>query len=208
MHRVLDLLRRGKHKPDPNSDIIVVSGLPRSGTSMMMKMLQAGGLSLVTDGIREADKDNPKGYYEYERVKKLPEGDVDWLAHCRGKGVKIISALLKHLPNAHSYRVVFMTRKLEEVMASQRRMLIRRGESPKTDDDEEEKLKAMFQRHLQAIEIWLGQQSNFDLLYVSYNAAIKKPTREAKRVNAFLDGCLDVKSMARVVDERLYRQRT
>ena len=102
-----------KHKP-----ITIVSGLPRSGTSMMMKMLEAGGIPIVQDGIRTANTDNPKGYYEFERVKQLPKGDTAWLADSHGKAVKIISALLKHLPSDYEYKVLFMRRDLDEVTAS------------------------------------------------------------------------------------------
>ena len=105
--------------------VTVVSGLPRSGTSMMMKMLEAGGLPPLTDSLRVADDDNPKGYYEFERVKKMPEGDKSWVEDAQGKSVKVISALLEHLPPEYSYRVLFMQRKVEEILASQTQMLIR-----------------------------------------------------------------------------------
>ena len=115
--------------------IIVVSGLPRSGTSMMMRMLDMGGVPVLTDEIRAPDLDNPKGYYEFERVKKLPQGDIAWLADAQGKAVKIIGALLRHLPAAYTYKILFMRRAMVEVLASQRQMLIRRGEDPDGIDD-------------------------------------------------------------------------
>jgi len=98
--------------------IIVVSGLPRSGTSMMMRMLEAAGIQPLTDHIRTADSDNLKGYYEFERVKKLKEGDVAWLSDAQGKAVKIIAALLIELPSNYEYHVLFMRRKMEEILAS------------------------------------------------------------------------------------------
>ena len=110
--------------------IVVVSGLPRSGTSMMMKMLEAGGIPPVTDELRTADDDNPKGYYEFERVKQMDKGDTAWVADAQGKVVKVISALLKHLPSSHNYQVIFLRRHMSEILASQRKMLIRRGEDP------------------------------------------------------------------------------
>ena len=117
---------------DLNGKVItVVSGLPRSGTSMMMKMLDAGGMEILSDEVRKADEDNPKGYYEFEKVKEL-EKDASWMGQAAGKAVKIISALLMHLPEEYSYRIIFMRRKMEEILKSQEQMLIRRDEP--TDD--------------------------------------------------------------------------
>ena len=107
-------------------EIIVVSGLPRSGTSMMMQMLEAGGLPIVTDHIRKADEDNPRGYYELEKVKKIKE-DPSWLADCHGKAFKMVSALLYFLPKSRKFKVIFMKRNIEEMLASQRLMLMRLG---------------------------------------------------------------------------------
>ena len=115
--------------------MIVVSGLPRSGTSLMMNMLQAGGVPIVTDEQRTADDDNPKGYFELERVKQLSKGDVAWVSGAHGKAVKVISALLEHLPPTSSYKILFMRRRLPEVLASQRKMLERRGEPTDTVPD-------------------------------------------------------------------------
>ena len=110
-----------------NECVIVVSGLPLLGTSMMMKMLIAGGLPALTDGLRVADENNPKGYFELEQVKQLPEGDTGWVQTARGKAVKVISYLLESLPGEVSYRVIFMQRDLDEVLLSQKRMLDRDG---------------------------------------------------------------------------------
>jgi len=114
--------------------ITVVSGLPRSGTSMMMQMLGAGGLAVLTDGKRGADADNPRGYYEYEAVKSLGQ-DASWLASAGGKAVKIVSALLIHLPDGFDYRVIFMRRPIAEVLASQRAMLDRLGHAGPRGDE-------------------------------------------------------------------------
>src|ERR1043165_1737839 len=121
-----------KRKP-----ITVVSGLPRSGTSMMMKMLEAGGMSLLVDNLRTADDDNPAGYYEFEPVKKLSQGDFDWLEEAQGKAVKVIAALLADLPSAYTYQIIFMRRDMFEILASQNKMLLNRGEDLKKISDAE-----------------------------------------------------------------------
>jgi hypothetical protein len=186
--------------------VIVVSGLPRSGTSMMMKMLEQGGLEVVTDGIREANEDNPKGYYEFERVKKLPDGDTAWLPEAEGKVVKIISALLLHLPDDHAYRVLFMRRHIDEILDSQRRMLVRRGEP--TDSVEDGEMAAMFEKHLRKVYAWMDEQSNLSYIDVDYNALLKgDPVPMIRQINDFLGGDLDEKAMVSVIDPALYRQR-
>jgi hypothetical protein len=184
--------------------ITIVSGLPRSGTSMMMKMLEAGGVPVLTDNIRTADEDNPKGYYEFEKVKQI-EHDQSWLEDAQGKAVKMISALLKHLPQGYTYKVVFMHRNMEEILASQKQMLIRRGEP--TDRVSDEEVAELFRRHLRRVEAWIGQQSNFDVIHVDYHQVLKSPVEQARRVNQFLDYALDEESMVSVVDWSLYRQR-
>jgi len=186
--------------------IIIVSGLPRSGTSMMMQMLETGGLEILTDNIRTADQDNPKGYYEFEVVKKLAKDEnKEWLNGAKGKVVKVISQLLKDLPQEHNYRVIFMHRKMEEILFSQKQMLIRRG-AP-TDSISNEELAKLFQKHLDQVESWLKKQTSFDVLYISYNEVLKNPEEFVARVNKFLGGHLDVDSMKSVVDKSLHRQR-
>lgn len=184
--------------------ITVVSGLPRSGTSMMMKMLEAGGLRPLTDEVREADADNPKGYYEFERVKQLDKGDDDWLAQAEGKVVKVISALLQHLPVGYDYRVIFMERHMPEILASQRKMLVRRGEA---DEMEDEQMSDLFEKHLQQVKGWLAQQEDYSVLYVHYSEALADPRSQAERVKEFLGADLDVDKMAGAVDPNLYRNR-
>jgi hypothetical protein len=188
-----------------NQAITIVSGLPRSGTSMMMKMLEAGGLPPVTDNIRTADEDNPKGYYEFERVKQLPKGDVAWLPGARGKVVKVIAALLPHLPGGYHYRVIFMQRAMPEVLASQRQMLIRRGEDPNKIPDEV--MASLFQKHLGQVDDWIKQQTNVERLDVNYNEMLKNPQPFIHQIDAFLDHQLDTVKMAVVVDPALHRQR-
>ena len=183
--------------------ITIVSGLPRSGTSMMMKMLAAGGLEPLTDNIRAADEDNPKGYFEFERVKQI-ESDKAWLEEARGRVVKLISALLRHLPPSYNYKVVFMRRAMPEILASQRQMLIRRGEP--ADAVPDDKMAAMFNKHVAQVEAWLAAQPNIEVLYISYNEVMKDSRAHADRINTFLGGSLRVDEMVSVVDRALYRQ--
>jgi len=196
---MLKLFKRKTKTP-----ITIVSGLPRSGTSMTMKMLEAGGILPLTDHIRTADSDNPKGYYEFERAKKLKEGDVAWLPEAEGKAVKIIAALLTHLPANYEYRVLFMRRKIEEVLASQGKMLENRGEESKVDDTT---MADLFAKHLQQVEAWMNSQSNLQYLDVDYNAMLADPLPYIKRINQFLDNTLDEGQMAAVVDPSLYHHR-
>ncbi|HET90547.1 MAG TPA: sulfotransferase family protein [Chloroflexi bacterium] len=184
--------------------ITIVSGLPRSGTSMMMKMLHAGGMSVLSDGVRTADVDNPKGYYEFERVKQL-EHDRDWLIDAQGKAVKIISALLEHLPSGYVYKIIFMRRPLEEILASQRQMLIRRGEP--TDRVSDDRLAALFRQHLAQVEAWLSERPHIEVIYVDYHDILENPDEQVTRINQFLENVLDVQNMTDVIDASLYRQR-
>lgn len=185
-------------------EIVIVSGLPRSGTSMMMRMLEVGGIKVLIDNIRTANEDNPKGYYEFERVKQI-EHDQSWLQDAKGKAVKIISALLKYLPKDYTYKVIFMQRKMKEILASQRQMLIRRGEPIDTASDE--KMVDLFRQHLRRVEAWIDDQPNIEVIYVSYNKILESPVEQANRINHFLGNMLDVEKMVSVVDKTLYRQR-
>jgi hypothetical protein len=187
-----------------NDQITIVSGLPRSGTSMLMKMLEAAGLKPLTDEIRKPDTDNPKGYYEFERVKKL-ETDKAWLPDARGRVVKIISMLLQHLPPDYAYKVIFIRRDIREVLASQKQMLIRRGEA--TDKVSDDEMAVMYESHLRRVESWLGSQPAFQVLYINHRDILTDPARAARTINQFLGGHLDTGKMSAVVDEGLYRQR-
>jgi hypothetical protein len=185
--------------------ITIVSGLPRSGTSMMMKMLETGGIPPLTDELRTADSDNPRGYYEFERVKRMDKGDTEWLSDAEGKSVKVISALLKHLPGEYQYQVIFMKRSMAEILASQRKMLDRRGEdSDKMDDDQ---MAMLFHKHLTSVEQWLAAQSNMSVLEVNYREVLDDPLAQIERLNRFLGGQLDRDNMVAVVDPVLYRNR-
>lgn len=185
--------------------IVVVSGLPRSGTSMAMKMLDAGGLPVVTDGVRSADDDNPRGYYEDERVKDLgTTADRAWLRQARGKAIKIISFLLKDLPADHNYKILFLERPLSEVLASQQKMLVNRGESSDTEDAQ---MRDLYTEHLRHVKFMLGYRRHFDALFVDYREVLAHPGEGASRINQFLGGRLDERAMAEVIDPQLYRNR-
>lgn len=189
----------------PENTIVVVSGLPRTGTSLMMKMLAAGGIPALTDHIRAADLDNPNGYFEYERVKKLPEGDFEWLSLAHGKVVKVISALLQYLPGEHRYRVVFMRRRLTEVLQSQRLMLVNNGLFQDGKSDAE--ILALYEKHLLRLEMWLATQPNFETLFIDYNMLVENPQPVIHEVRSFLGTHLSDAEMLKAVDPTLYRQR-
>jgi hypothetical protein len=197
-----EALRRARYgKP-----VIVVSGLPRSGTSMVMNMLEAGGVPLLTDGLRASDENNPNGYFEFEPVKQLEENtDASWLPDARGKAVKIISFLLTWLPETYNYRVVFLQRDLDEVIASQNKMLAQRGDSGGATGDD--KMRRIYTRHLQEVERFLSRRGCFMSLSVHYRTVIERPREEAGRISHFLGRPLGIDRMAAVVDRRLYRNR-
>lgn len=187
----------------PSAPITIVSGLPRSGTSMMMRMLEAGGLPVYHDGLRQPDDDNPKGYYEAERVKALAQ-DASWLGEAAGQAIKIISSLLAYLPPGLNCRIIFMRRDMNEILASQHKMLLRSGQPHGAVSDAV--MAAKFSIHLRKIDKFLGQDGR-QVLPVKYAEVIADPSRQAARLNHFLGGGLDEQKMIQVVDNRLYRQR-
>ncbi len=184
--------------------ITVVSGLPRSGTSLMMQMLNAGGIPALTDQQRTADDDNPRGYFELEKVKNL-KTDKSWLAQASGHVIKIIHLLLMDLPIDQNYRIIFMQRDLSEVVKSQAVMLQRSGKaggglSP-------ERLSQVYAGQLTTVKKWLADQPNFQVLEIPYADLVKNPTEKAAQIAAFLGGSLDEQAMAAAVDPTLYRNR-
>ena len=193
--------------------IIIVSGLPRSGTSMMMAMLGAGGIPLMTDTVRRADSDNPHGYFEYEPVKRL-RTDASWIPMARGKALKVVSPLLTALPSNCRYAVLFMERNLEEVLTSQRAMLEKSaaarltaeglddGPSPRRED----RLKAAYIKHLREVRQWLSTCHNMHVLDVSFTAVLENPGNAVRRIARFLAVPLDEPAMALAVDAGLRRQ--
>jgi hypothetical protein len=202
---LLDSFRTMLARRKYGEPIIIVSGLPRSGTSMMMKMLDAAGIPIMTDAVRTADIDNPKGYFEYERVKDLEkETDRSWVRDARGKALKVISWLLKDLPDDNDYKIVFMRRDIDEVLASQNKMLAHRGEDNTTDD---ETMAEAYRNHLASVRIMARKKPNWTMIEIRYDEAIRDPEGVARKVNEFLGGRYDVRRMVDAVDEKLYRNR-
>ncbi len=187
-----------------DQSITIVSGLPRSGTSMMMQMINAGGTPALTDHVRTADEDNPKGYYEYEPVKKTKE-DPSWLDGAEGKVVKMVHVLLLDLPTDRDYRVVFMRRNLNEVVASQNVMLARLGKDQ--GGLPQERVIQVFQAQLKKVDQHLNDHDCFRVVRVDYNNLIRNPDEPVRAVHEFLGGKLDLNAMLGVVDPSLYRQR-
>jgi hypothetical protein len=185
--------------------IAIVSGLPRSGTSLMMQMLWAGGMPVLTDRKRVADEDNPQGYWEFEAVKQT-RTSCEWLRQAQGKAVKMVHLLLTDLPReGYFYRVLLMKRRMAEVLASQRVMLQRQGKSGATLS--EGQLSQIFLGQLERVEAWLKAQPHFAVLPVDYNALVANPMPQAAAINEFLGRALDLEKMIQAVNSRLYRQR-
>jgi hypothetical protein len=184
--------------------LTIVSGLPRSGTSLMMQMLEAGGIPALTDGIRAPDVDNPKGYYEFEPVKKTKE-DSSWVSQGVGRVVKMVHLLLLDLPAEVDYRVVFLRRDLDEVVASQDIMLQRRDES--SDGISRERLKKVYTSQISTVKEYMHTHADhFKVIEVDYNEIVTDPRQWSQKISVFLDG-LDTVRMLETVDPSLYRNR-
>ena len=190
-------------KAENHEIITVVSGLPRSGTSMMMQMLRAGGLTCLTDELREADISNPKGYFEFEKVKGL-RADNSWLPEAKGKVIKIISHLLACLPPELNYKIIFMERDLDEVLASQRKMLVNQGQGEENLSDE--RLGQIFAQQLRQVRKMLADRQ-ISTLFLGYKDVLEDPVEVSTQLQAFLGNNLDQQAMREVVDRNLYRQR-
>jgi hypothetical protein len=171
---------------------------------MMMRMLERGGMPVIVDNHRQADDDNPNGYFEFEAVKRTKE-DPSWLQGSDGKAVKMVYRLLYDLPKDRAYRVLFMRRKIEEVLASQRTMLQRNG-AP-SDDTSDAQMEKLFRAELATFHNWAAKQPHIELIDVDYNRLQRDPGPELERVNEFLGGTLDIEAMANVIDGSLYRNR-
>jgi hypothetical protein len=196
--RVLRRVRYGE-------PIVVVTGLPRSGTSMMMQMLEAGGVAPLTDSVREADESNPRGYYELERVKDLEQtSEWAWLSDARGRAVKIIVYLVRFLPETFNYKVVFMHRSLDEILTSQTKMLWRLGEITDTSDA---RMKTLYVDHVARAKSYLAHRSCFEVLHMKYHDVLRDVPRHADELNRFLGRRLDARAMTAVVDPELHRNR-
>ncbi len=184
-------------------EIIIVSGLPRSGTSLMMQMLEKGGMALLTDGVRKPDESNPKGYYEYEPVKRL-QNDSSWLKNVENKAVKIISHLLPFLPDNYKYKIIFMQRNMDEIILSQKKLLERAGKKTR-EKTYPFRLAEAFKKNLERVNKWQQEKQNVELIYVSYTDIIDNPVNEVRKVNTFFNNILDAENMVKVVDKKLYR---
>jgi hypothetical protein len=184
--------------------ITIVSGLPRSGTSLMMQMLVAGGMIPLSDGERVADADNPRGYLEWERIKTLPK-DPGCIAEAEGKVVKVISRLLLSLPPGHDYRVIFMQRPLPEVLASQDEMMRRRGTFKEGANPVA--MAAAFEKHLREVYAWMESKPYVRSIGVSYHDTLKEPERISTKIAEFLGVPLNIEAMIQPVDGSLYRNR-
>ena len=185
--------------------VTVVTGVPRSGTSLLMQMLAAGGIEPLTDGLRPPDADNPRGYFELEAVKRTRR-DASWVAEAVGRSVKVIHALVTALPADREYRLIWMQRPLGEVIASQRAMLARRGAGE--DVLAPERLAEIFRAQVQEAERWVAAQPGFTSLAIDYHAVLDDPRAAAQSVDRFLGGGLDCQAMAGVVDAGLRSQRS
>lgn len=184
--------------------ITIVSGLPRSGTTLMMRILESCGMPIIQDHIRKPDIDNPNGYYEFEKVKRI-KSDASWLFDARGKVFKMVSMLLCDLPPEHEYRIIFMRRDMREILASQAKMLQRLGlnESPVSDEE----MGLTFTHHLLELDQWIARQKNMEIFHVNYNGLLKDPHPQLSALAHFIDHPLDVDKMKSIIDDDLYRNR-
>jgi hypothetical protein len=193
-----------KERAMQDKPIVIVSGLPRSGTSMMMQIITAGGIPPLTDNIRTPDEDNPRGYYEFEAVKKTTQ-DPSWLDEAPGRVVKMVHLLLYELPPDRQYHVVYTERRIDEVIASQNKMLERMGKAG--GDVSDAQAARIFRQQIEDLKKWLAGRENFKVLYVDYNELVQGNRDMIERINDFLGGGLDREAMFRVIDPALYRQR-
>lgn len=184
--------------------IYIVSGLPRSGTSMMMQMLQAGGLEILSDGKRESDSDNPQGYLEDERVKRL-QTDNEWMNEASGKVVKVVAPLVMSLPQRFNYKIIFMERDMHEVLTSQQVMLGRKKQVE--NKTYPAALADAFKKQLEKTTAWLATQPQISVMYVKYTDILAAPEELAENIASFLDTDLNTGAMAAAVNNSLYRNR-
>ena len=203
-----DVLRRVKpeNAAPVEESLVIVSGLPRSGTSVLMQMLAAGGMPVLTDGLREADEDNPRGYFEFEPVKKLLQGS-EWLREVKGKAVKIVAPLLPGLPRGIPCRIIFIERDLDEILDSQSKMIARGGEAAAPDLERRELLKAEYARTVARVKAWLSRRPETAYLILEFAAVLADPAAAAASLGEFLDGRVDAKKVASLVDRSLHRNR-
>ena len=185
---------------DNHNNILIVSGLPRSGTSLMMQMLEVGGISILSDGIRQADANNAKGYYELEAVKNL-ETDYAWLYDAHGKAVKVISHLLRKLPPSFEYRIILMQRPLDIIVRSQNKML--KNLNKESGNLSDQQLVQLYELHLEQTIAWMEQQDNVRSLKIQYEDLLTDTDEQIKKIDSFLDLDLNKYAMREIVDKTL-----
>jgi hypothetical protein len=173
--------------------IYIVSGLPRSGTSMMMKMLEAGGLPVLVDADNPSTDVNPGGAYAYEKTKCPP---YDWMGESEGKAVKVTAHFIQLLPPEYRYKIIYMERLPAEVVMSQSK----RPFAHFHDDAEVVK-------HSDAAKQWASGQDNLELLSVDYNKLVFDPLDSCKEIAMFCELDLNVTKMGKVPNSKLYRNR-
>jgi hypothetical protein len=188
----------------PPPFVTIVTGVPRSGTSLLMQMLRAGGLALLCDEARPSDLDNPRGYFEFTPAKAT-QRDSAWVAGASGRAVKLAHTLVATLPAGPEYRILLLRRPMAEVVASQRAWLARRGLA--AGDLPEARLAAVFRAQLEELEAAVAARSGASLLRVEFARLLSDPLRVAREVRAFLALPLDCVAMAAAVEPALYRQR-
>jgi hypothetical protein len=188
----------------PDAGVTIVTGVPRSGTSLVMQMLAAGGHPIASDGVRRADADNPRGYFELEAARRLAR-DASWLPELAGRALKLVHTLVPSLPTTLQYRVLMVRRRLDEVLASQRAMLARQGAAP--DPAEDDRLLPVLEAQLAQLEGWLAAQQGLAWLRIDHGELLAHPAQLAARLADFLGGGLDARAMAACVDPTLHRQR-
>ncbi|MDT0559040.1 alkaline phosphatase family protein [Ichthyenterobacterium sp. W332] len=181
--------------------IVIVSGLPRSGTSMMMQMLYKGGIKVLTDEKRKADRSNPKGYFEYEPVMSIHK-DNSWLSKAENKSVKVVAPLLKHLDSKFRYKIIFMNRDLNEVVKSQQIMT---GRNP---DELPVKLLNAFKKQLKKVEAWKDSEPGVELIYLNYKDVLQNPIDAADKIESFIGVKMEKNGMVQSVDKTLYRNKS
>lgn len=191
-------------KPYQHNSTTIVSGLPRSGTSMVMQILEAGGMQILQDHFRTPDEDNPRGYFEFELVKQL-KADSSWLDRSGGKAIKVIYALLPFLPSCYEYNILYLNRDLNEVIGSQATMLSRNGKPGGGIGPEA--LKSVFKKETEKTLAWLSTQPNMRVLHIQHRELIENPGSASAKINDFLGDRLIVRAMEQVIDPSLYRNR-
>jgi hypothetical protein len=175
-------------------EIIIVSGLPRSGTSMMMQILQAGGIRVVYDSQREADSHNPQGYFELERVKKLQQ-DNSWIIEYKGMAIKVLYHLLQYLPQSADYKIIFLQRKLDSIISSQDKMLQSYGKPLQN----REQIYRILSQEQESVVQWLDNKKNMDVLYLNYQSIRDNPQENSSQIEDFLNKKMDIQKMSRVI---------